>query len=198
MRKTLLISLFTVFFFLVPIANAAMAPAALSIFPPIEFPPKDRTIAGVRASVLWGKHMNVYGFDFGILGNISDGSFGGLAVSGIFNVTHSTTTVIALQAAGIINMNMGKTHIVGFQIAPVNYNKESASILGLAFGLANIEDHTNVYGFQVGIYNTALNVYGFQIGLINSADTLHGIQIGLLNFHRTGLFPVSPGINIGF
>jgi hypothetical protein len=33
---------------------------------------------------------------------------------------------------------------------------------------------------------------------VNDADDLHGIQIGLANFHRTGLFYVSPVLNVGF
>lgn len=198
MRKASSLLLFIAFIFCASPVRAAMAPVAVSIFPPIEFPPKDRTIAGVRASILWGNHREVFGFDFGILGNITESDFGGLSVSGIFNVTHTTTTIIALQAAGIINLNMGKTRVVGLQIAPVNYMREASTLIGFGVGLANLAVHTKVVGFQVGLYNSALVVTGFQIGVVNYAETLHGIQIGLLNFHRTGVFPISPGINIGF
>ncbi len=183
---------------LVPSAQAAVTPLAISIFPPVQFPPNDFTIAGARVSALWGKHRNIYGVDVGVLGNITEQGFRGIGVSGLFNLTQGSTTIVLLQAAGIANMNHNSTSIVGLQVAPVNSNTAETSILGVQAGAANLSHHTKMMGFQVGLYNRAHTAYGFQIGVVNVAEALRGIQIGLLNFNRTGAVSVSPVINIGF
>jgi hypothetical protein len=74
-----------------------------------------------------------------------------------------------------------------------------SKVVGLQVAvLGNIAPNANIYGAQVGLYNRARAVYGFQIGLVNFAKDLHGIQIGLINFNETGIFGVSPIINVGF
>lgn len=183
-----------------PSAQAAMSPVSIAILPPIQFPPSDFDITGLRASLLWGHHRNVYGLDFGLLGNMTDQDFVGVGISGLVNYTTGVTRAIGLQAAGVTNVNLGQTRVYGIQLAlAVNYNAAASSVSGLqAALLANIAPFTDIYGFQVGIYNRAKDVYGFQIGVVNDADNLHGIQIGLVNFHRKGTFVVSPIINAGF
>jgi hypothetical protein len=179
-------------------AQAAVSPVAISIAPPIQFPPSDFDVTGVRASVLWGHHRQFYGFDLGLLGNVTDQDFVGFGFSGLFNATKGTTTAI-LQIAGGANVNTNKTTIVGLQAALLtNYNTAESSVWGFQFAAANISPHTTINGFQIGIYNTANVVHGFQIGLVNMTETLRGIQIGLVNFNHTGLFEVSPVLNIGF
>src|SRR6185437_3499357 len=174
-------------------AQAGVTPLAVSIVPPVQFPPSDFTIAGARVSVLWGEHRDVYGFDIGGLGNITDLGFVGVGASGLFNITHGSTTILGLQAAGLFNANTEKTTVVGVQVAAFNSNTAESSLIGVGVGpIANYSPFMNIYGLQVGLYNKALNVYGFQIGLVNSADSLHGIQIGLINFNRTGMFSVAP------
>jgi hypothetical protein len=181
-------------------ARAAISPLSVSVLAPVQFPPGDFSVTGARVSAFWGHHRDVYGLDFGVIGNITDQDFVGLAISGIFNITHGTTTILGLQAAGVTNVNTNKTNIFGAQIAlAINSNQASSSVTGLqAAILGNLAAHTDIYGAQVGLYNRAQSVYGFQIGLINDTDSLHGIQIGLLNFNRKGLFAVSPILNIGF
>jgi hypothetical protein len=180
-------------------AQAAISPVSVSIAPPVQFPPNDFAITGARISALWGKHRNVYGVDIGLLGNITEQSFTGLAASGIFNRTMGTTTITGLQFAGVTNINTGKTTVYGLQAALLaNYNSAESSVAGLQFALANMSDFTTIYGVQAGIYNKAKSVYGFQIGLVNITDNLHGIQIGLVNFNKAGPFAVSPVLNVGF
>ncbi len=141
----------------------------------------------------------MYGLDFGIGGNITEQEFTGLAISGLFNYTKGSTTVLGLQAAGLTNINTSKTRVYGLQMAlGMNYNTADTEVVGFQVAAVNQGSHTKVFGAQLGIYNEAMDVYGFQIGLINVANSLHGIQIGLLNFHKTGTFAVSPIINIGF
>ena len=179
--------------------QAAISPVSVSIMPPVQFPPESFSVTGVRASVFWGKHRDLYGFDFGIIGNMTQQSFVGSAVSGIFNYTEGSTTIVGIQLAGIGNYNKNKTNVVGVQLATIaNYNSAASSVTGLQIALANLSSHTDIYGAQIGVYNVAQSVYGFQIGLVNVANNLHGIQIGIVNFNHTGLFAISPIINIGF
>ncbi|MNS86713.1 hypothetical protein D3C72_1206240 [compost metagenome] len=186
------------FFYFTP-AQAAISPVSISVAPPVQFPPNDFAITGVRASALWGKHRNVYGIDVGLLGNITEQTFTGLAVSGLFNRTMGTTTITGLQLAGLTNINTSKTRVFGLQAAlGANINTAESSVAGLQLALANISDHTSIYGVQAGLYNKAKEVYGFQIGLINVTDNLHGIQIGLVNFNKSGPFAISPVLNVGF
>ncbi len=181
------------------LAAAAVSPLAISIVKPIQFPSEDFSITGARLSLLWGKHRDVYGLDFGLLGNITEQTFTGLSVSGLFNITHGTTTILGLQLAGLANVNTNKTNAYGLQLALLtNYQDAASSIVGVQVALANLTPHTDVYGLQVGLYNKAQSVHGLQIGIVNSTSDLHGIQIGLVNFNEKGMFGVSPILNIGF
>lgn len=180
-------------------AFAAVSPVAISIGGPVQFPPNDFNIMGARISVLYGKHRDVSGLDVGLLGNITTGKFTGAAVSGLFNKTAGPTTILGLQLAGLANINTQKTRVFGLQAAlGTNYNTAESSVVGVQLALANLSPNTNIYGFQMGLYNKARAVRGFQIGLINVTQNLSGIQIGLLNFYQEGFFKVSPIINIGF
>ncbi len=181
-------------------AAAAVSPLAISIAPPVQFPSDEFSITGARLSVLWGHHRDTYGLDIGALGNITDQTFTGIGLSGLFNLTYGNTTALGLQAAGVLNMNTQKTDIYGLQLAGgANWNTAQSSVVGLQVALlANHSPNTVVYGAQLGLYNRAQDVYGFQIGLVNFAKSLHGIQIGLVNFNETGIFGVSPFLNVGF
>ncbi len=181
-------------------SHAAVSPIGISLTPQAEFPPRDFNVMGARLGVFWSEHKHVYGIDLGILGNTTTQQFGGIAVSGLFNLNKGNSTIIGLQAAGGTNVNVNKARIYGLQLAGfLNSNQAESFVLGFQVaGIANYSPFTKVVGIQVAPYNKAKDVYGFQIGIINYADTLHGIQIGLLNFHKQGIFAVSPGINIGF
>lgn len=181
-------------------AQAAISPVSLSVAPPVQFPPGDFSVTGVRASVLWGKHRSMYGLDLGVLGNITEQNFTGIAVSGIFNATQGGTLITGLQFAGLANINTSATTIVGLQgTLGVNYNSAAATVSGIQLALlANLSPFTDIYGVQVGLYNRAKVVNGLQIGLVNVADNLHGLQIGLVNFNKSGPFAISPLLNVGF
>lgn len=179
--------------------RAAVSPLSASIVAPIQFPSSEYTITGARLSVLWGHHRDLYGLDIGGLGNITDQDFHGVGISGVFNITHGTTTILGLQLAGIVNANTNKTTVIGLQAAlGVNYQEAASAVAGVQLALANLAKFTNIYGAQLGVYNQAQDVYGLQIGLVNVASSLHGVQIGLVNINQKGLFYVSPLINIGF
>lgn len=174
------------------------SPLGVAIIPPLQFPHYTFSVSGARVSALWGGHSNVYGLDFGVIGNITDNRFAGIGVSGVFNLTKSDATIVLLQAAGIANVN-AKVHIYGFQLAAVmNYNSAESNLAGFQVALVNYSPFMTMIGAQIGLFNQAKTVHGFQIGVINYTGSLHGLQIGLLNFNPTGLFAVSPGLNIGF
>lgn len=180
-------------------AEAALSPLSVAILPPVQFPSQDFTVTGARLSVFWGQHKNVYGLDVGAIGNITEGEFVGVGVSGVFNYNKGSTTGVFLQGAGLGNFNVNKAQIYGVQIAGlINSNRAESKVVGLQIAAVNLGPYTDIRGLQVGVYNKARDVVGFQIGLINSCDSLHGLQIGLLNFHTRGLFSVAPFLNVGF
>src|ERR1700689_1371185 len=102
MRKTYKILMASLTFLFLSQAHGAVSPVGIDIFPPLQFPPEDFTVTGVRVGLV-GEHRNMYGIDLAAIGNITDLSFAGLAVSGIFNNTRGTTDVVGLQLAGITN-----------------------------------------------------------------------------------------------
>ena len=181
-------------------ARAAMSPLSLGLAHTIEFPAEDFSVTGLRLSILWAEHRAMYGVDLGVLGNITEQEFAGLAVSGVFNNTQGSASIVGLQLAGITNMNSGKVRLYGFQLAgAVNSNQGESTGTGIqAALLANLSPHMTLNGLQVGLYNRAHDIRGLQIGLINVTDNLHGFQIGLLNYNRQGLFSVAPILNADF
>jgi len=175
------------------------SPISFGIAPPVQFPQSDTSVTGLRVSGLWGRHRDMYGIDLGLAGNVTDQEFVGLAVSGLFNITHGQTTAIFAQAAGLTNINTTKANIYGVQIAAVlNNNIGESAVNGLMIAAVNKADHTVIRGAQLGLYNKAQSVYGLQVGVVNVCDNLHGLQIGLANFHNKGLFVVSPILNVGW
>ena len=180
-------------------ARAAMTPLAVSIIPPIQFPPSKFDIVGLRASVIYGSHRSVSGIDIGLIGNFTETSFAGLAVAGGFNRNKGKATILGAQLAGLANLNMEKTQVYGVQASALaNYNKAESHVVGIQLAMANLAKETTIYGIQAGVWNNARAVYGFQIGIVNMATDLHGLQIGLVNFHHNGLFKVAPILNVGF
>ena len=203
MLKNFKVSVYLIFVLvtlcLMPSAFGAISPVAINIFAPVQFPPEDFSVTGVRATALFGHQRNMYGIDIAAIGNMTDLEFAGIAVAGGFNLTHGNTSIIGAQVAGITNVNVQKTTVVGVQVAAVNNNQADSTIIGLQVApIANVSSHTTIYGFEVGLYNKAYEVNGFQIGLLNFTTSLHGLQIGLLNFNEKGLFSVCPVLNVGF
>lgn len=197
--KTLTALIVILFSFLSLPSFAATSPLSVGIVPPVQFPPDDFNVTGLRMSLLWGKHRDVYGLDIGALGNITEQRFVGIGLAGGFNYTQGHTTILGLQLAGGANINTEKTNVYGAQLAlGFNSNTATSSVTGIQAAIANLSGHTTIYGAQIGVYNRAQEVYGLQIGLVNVASSLHGIQIGLINFHHKGIFAVSPILNIGF
>jgi hypothetical protein len=179
-------------------SRAAFTPIGFGIVPPAQLPPQGFSIVGARLSAGYGINKDVYGIDLGMIGNITENSFIGVGVSGLFNWNKGQTTVVGLQAALGTNINVNKARIIGLQASAWNANLAESTMVGLGLGLGNQSPHMRMIGLQAGLYNSAREVYGFQIGLVNRTENLHGVQIGLLNFNTHGLFAMTPIVNIGF
>lgn len=123
------------------------SPIAIALFPPLQFPSSDFEVTGLRLSIV-GKNRAVSGLDIGLLGNMTDQSFSGIAIAGLFNYNKTAADIIGLQVAGIANVNGIASSLYGIQIGL--YNKVN-----------------KVYGFQLGLINVAKELHGIQIGLIN-------------------------------
>jgi hypothetical protein len=191
--------LLVVLFFHSP-AHAVVAPFGLAVFPPVQLPFSGGSILGSRFSLITGRHFGVYGVDLGLIGNITTEHFVGTAVSGIYNWTKGSATVLGLQFAGIANINTDYTRVYGVQASfGFNTNLGDTKIYGLQIGLlGNSAPQTKVYGVQIGLLNEAQAIYGFQIGLVNMTQQLHGVQIGLANFSTRYVSSGAPFLNIGF
>ncbi len=194
-------------------SQAAAFPLSIGISPWFQFPPKDVTVAGLRLSLLWGRHENVYGFDFGLLGNITEKELVGTSMSLLFNkadnatilgaqltfganLTKDNLNVVGIQLAGLANSCGGKGRVLGLQMAFIGNFNSKVDIYGAQVGAVNQADR--VVGLQIGSVNQAEHAVGVQLGFMNRAKDLHGLQIGLLNFHTNGMLSFFPFLNAGF
>lgn len=171
--------------------SAGIVPFALSIVPPIQFPPSDWDVYGVRLNVFLGHHRDVAFFDAGVLGNIADGDLCGVQVGGLFNNVGSASG--AIQVAGLVNYV--RHDFCGFQTAVIA-DVVDGDMQGMQFGAVNFtQDGT---GFQIGIFNRAERFTGMQIGFANYTYQMQGVQIGAFNIIADSNIPFMPLVNVAF
>jgi hypothetical protein len=127
--------------------SSDVSPLAVSLFPPLQLPSSGYSIRGLRLSVV-GVHREFRGLDLALLGNVTDVTFTGFAISGLFNYNGGHSTVIGLQLAGLANLNSASSEIYGVQIAAYN---NAGTVHGLQLGLLNIANE--LHGVQIGIFN---------------------------------------------
>jgi len=132
-------------------ADSDNSPLGVSLFPPLQLPNSGYGIVGLRVSLV-GSHREAQGIDLGLLGNVTNKNFKGLAISGLFNYNYGLSTVVGLQLAGLANLNIGTSKVYGVQLA--GYNTAGT-----------------VYGLQLGLVNVANDLHGVQIGLFNINKT---------------------------
>lgn len=123
------------------------SPIGVGLFPPLQIPSSDFGINGIRLGVV-GSNRSMAGLDIGLLGNMTQQSFTGAAVSLLFNYNAIAADIVGFQVAGLANINGTGSSLYGVQLGL--YNKV-----------------TNVYGLQLGLINVTNNLHGIQIGLIN-------------------------------
>ncbi|MEE9450372.1 MAG: hypothetical protein V3V72_10010 [Ignavibacteriaceae bacterium] len=117
-------------------------PIQLSLLNPIQIVPESQSISGFRFNFIYGKNVNVTGFDLGLV-NHSTGIQKGVQFGGV-NLTDGGVTG---WQVGFANITKGSS--VGLQMGPVNYH----------------QGHFN--GLQISVVNYAATLKGLQIGLIN-------------------------------
>jgi len=176
-------------------------PYSVSLFNPIQFPPADRNVWGLRKNLIYGNHVDVVGLDLGLI-NHSTGTFTGIGIGGfansinhanfillqfasLINISRGEMTLGGLQFAGISNQNYGNYTIVGFEISGLmNASSDSgnAHLIGVQLAsLLNSSPNTKVYGIQASIFNSSKLIAGLQVGLVNLTKRSYGIQVGLFN-----------------
>ena len=186
----------------------------ISLADPVQVPPANYSVKGIRWDIFYGNNFNVTGIDFGLVGRVND-AFTGIALTAADWVEGDA---IGVQLTGLANIVKGNA--VGWQTAAaVNYNH--GVFTGLQAGLVNHNGTFNgfqlgglnwdkgmCYGLQIGAGNVAVSEFhGWSVGLINYTERLTGLQVGLVNVAgdsgsglQLGLFNGTPkfsGIQIG-
>lgn len=155
------------------IQGAGYTPFMLSFVSPLQVPPRDFDVGGLRLSIIYGECVNFDGLDIGLVGRAIDHG-NGLFINGLATIVDGDS--------------------LGWQIAPVNYVKGNFS--GLQIGAVNY--CTSGQALQFGFYNGADHIEGFQCGVINMTRTMIGLQIGLINVIQNNDVPFLPIINCYF
>ncbi len=126
--------------------TAQSKPFNLALFNPVQVFPENTTIGGIRINLLYGKNVQMSGFDWGLVNHVGGGGCTGVQW-GFVNLCEGSFT--GWQAAFV---NLGNKNVEGFQ-----------------YGFYNSGDH--VSGFQLGFVNSAQTMKGLQIGFVNIIKT---------------------------
>jgi hypothetical protein len=153
--------------------DRSYTPFMLSFVTPLQVPPRDFDVGGLRINLVYGECKDFDGFDISTVGRATGHGNG-------------------LQTALLANIVDGDG--MGLQIAPVDYVK--GEYAGLQIGVANYAEKAQA--FQIGFYNGAGHIEGFQLGVINTTRTMIGIQIGVVNVIQDNDVPFMPIINCYF
>ena len=164
---------------------------AAALVPSVQTPDADADVALMRTSLVCGRHKNVYGLDFGVIGNITDAEMVGCGIAFVFNWSGNSRS--AFQFAGVLNRS--DRDFTGMQAALV-VNDVERGFIGLQAALANLTD--GLSGMQFGGFNKVCAGSGFQLGVINVAEQFVGVQIGVLNLNLDSPVPLAPIFNCYF
>lgn len=164
---------------------------ATALVPSVQTPAANEDVALMRVSLVCGRHRNVYGLDFGVIGNITDAEMVGCGIAFVFNWSGNSRS--AFQFAGVLNRS--DRDFTGMQTALVVNNVEQ-DFVGLQGALANLTD--GLSGMQFGGFNKIRTGTGFQLGAVNVAEQFTGVQIGVLNLNLDSPVPLAPIFNCYF
>ncbi len=167
------------------------SPIGISITEEVQFPNAQTDIMGFRLCLLYGRHVNVSGFDLGVIGCGVDGYLFGLQTSVILNDVCAGNG--AMQLSGIANNCLDD--FSGFQISGI-----ANSVGGIVYGgqCGGFNAAKELRGTQIGLFNKTENAYGIQIGVINWTKSMHGVQMGLLNVIEQSNCPYMILVNANF
>lgn len=173
-------------------SEAAGAQAcAFAFIPMLETPDATWDVTAFRFNLLIGSHHSVRGFDLGLLANITEYEFSGLALAGLFNDCGMSDGAFAV--AGVFNH--ASWNYKGLQLAGALNDSEGA-FTGLQVALCNYAPRLT--GLQVGAVNVIERGRGMQIGVVNTSDVLYGAQIGVINIITHSSVPFLPIFNCAF
>jgi len=130
---TLLVSLLVLTMVLAPARAQAPGedakPFAFALFDPLQFPPRDASIRGVRLNAFYAVHRDLTGVDLGLIVpvNVVRGDFNGVQL-------------------GAVNLDHRRAQ--GLQVGLFN---RAETMEGLQFGLVNMT--RRLHGVQIGLVN---------------------------------------------
>ena len=132
--------------------------AAFGVVPALSFPDANYEIDGFRFNLFVGEHVDVYGLDIGIVGNIATREFNGLQIAPFFNRIG--------ESSGSLQVSL--------------FNRCDGCFSGLQVGGVNIAEKGA--GAQVGIINVGNGFTGIQIGVVNMISDSNHPLLPLANF----------------
>jgi len=166
-----------------------VTPLELGIATPVQLPPANWDVYGLRWNLIYGESHNVYGLDLGLVGcnqlkmvglqlmaavDWVEGDMAAVQFGGIANAVFGNAS--GVQLGGIVNYTRGE--FAGVQFAPINYD---GTFYGFQAGLFNYVKGIS-WGLQLGFANSAVNEFhGWSVGAVNFAARMHGLQLGLIN-----------------
>jgi hypothetical protein len=170
-----------------PASAESCYPFQIGIAPPAQLVPKEKSVCGLRLSLVWGDNRTVQGLDAGLLNTTEE--IRGIEIAGIVNQLQGGPDARGegswgVQAAGIMNAN-SKTSFIGVQVAGiVNYHDDARSTGAQLATLFNLTSKSRVQGIQAALLsneNDASEVDGLQLAMFNHARKFTGLQLGLGN-----------------
>jgi hypothetical protein len=123
-------------------ASAGFSPFMLSFVNPIQVPPADFDIGGLKLNLIYGESHDMIGLDIGL-----------------FSQNTGDVTALHINGVSVVGRN-GR----GLMISLVA-NYVEGEYGGMQIGAYNHASHLD--GIQIGVINHANTAYGLQIGLIN-------------------------------
>ena len=154
---------------------AAATRVQLALVDPAQWVDENRSVEGLRLSILRGANRDVSGLDLSGVATRTLGSLRGLQIAAANEVDGDGT---------------------GFQIGLfTSYVEGRFSGLQLSGIAARTGQGSG--GQIAAVLSDAIEWKGFQIALVNRAQAGKGLQIGLLNFNGRGFLPVFPLFNFG-
>jgi hypothetical protein len=154
--------------------SATAARVQLALLDPLQWVDEDRSVRGLRFSLLRGANRDVSGFDLSGVATRTLGSLRGLQIAAANEVDGDGTGVQ-----------------VGFFVSHVEGAFSGLQLSGLATHAGKGT------GVQLAAFSDATVWKGLQLGLVNRAREMEGLQVGLLNFNERGFLPVFPLFNFG-
>ena len=181
-------------------ADRWATPLEINLASPLQVPFSVRDVWGIRANIIYGRALNVYGLDFGLVG-VNNADMSGVELEGFNWIVGN---LYGLQVGAIGNVVM--KHAYGVQLGGI-INRVQDESEGLMMGLLDFTtgykgvelgaltwDVAYVTGAQVGLVNVAKDVSGAEIGALNFVNgNMTGAQIGLFN----SVAGIASGVQIG-